>query len=332
MAVNQTQVDQIITAAAEEDPVVKMQNLQREVDLIKTSIKQILIEIRERMNQLENPFSLQSPSDGGSIGSAGTGTKEAAPKSQAESAGPAATAAETGTPDRTSAPAAAPVLVQGLPQAVPQQPAYAPQQPAYAPQQPAYAPQQSAPPATPPFVSDERRIVDEQLLAQFKAQLMGGRKNGERVAASPPVQKSRLQKVHKLFIWTRQGVQKYGHDRLEIMLQSYKTMGYISKESTDEIREIARLMPANIGDEHEVGPDEFVSELYTLNRIIAPDDTTLDRDMIEVMMEQRSQGVTGTPVPSLTRVELPLAIPAKEKKPIKEKDLEEDWMNLPDRI
>ena len=36
-------------------------------------------------------------------------------------------------------------------------------------------------------------------------------------------------------------------------------MGYITKESCDEIREISRLMPANLGEEHEVGPDEFVS-------------------------------------------------------------------------
>ena len=43
MAVNQAQVDHIITAASEDDPEVKLQNLEREVDLIKTSIKRLLI-------------------------------------------------------------------------------------------------------------------------------------------------------------------------------------------------------------------------------------------------------------------------------------------------
>ena len=52
-------------------------------------------------------------------------------------------------------------------------------------------------------------------------------------------------------------------------------------------------MPANLGDEHEVGPDEFVSELYALNRILSPNDASLDRDMIEVMMEQRQQIMPG---------------------------------------
>ena len=58
MAVNQSQVDHIITAASEDDPEVKLQNLEREVDLIKTSIKRLLMDIRERMNELENPFTL----------------------------------------------------------------------------------------------------------------------------------------------------------------------------------------------------------------------------------------------------------------------------------
>ena len=59
MAVNQSQVDHIITAASEDDPEVKLQNLEREVDLIKTSIKRLLMDIRERMNELENPFNLE---------------------------------------------------------------------------------------------------------------------------------------------------------------------------------------------------------------------------------------------------------------------------------
>jgi hypothetical protein len=178
---------------------------------------------------------------------------------------------------------------------------------------------------------DDRRIMDEQLLAQFRAQLMGTKPAPEKAQGPQYTEKFRLQKVYKLFKWTNQAVRKYGHDRLEIMVQSYRTMGYISKESCDEIREIARLMPANIGDEHEVGPDEFVSELYTLNRIIAPEDTTLDRDMIEVMMEQRSQAAAGHPALVPARIDFP--VPAqKERKVQKEKDYEEDWMNLPDRI
>src|SRR5208337_4244062 len=65
MAVNQAQVEHIITAASEDDPEVKLQNLEREVDLIKTSIKRLLMDIRERMNELENSFTLVSSGNQG---------------------------------------------------------------------------------------------------------------------------------------------------------------------------------------------------------------------------------------------------------------------------
>jgi Tfp pilus assembly protein PilX len=212
-----------------------------------------------------------------------------------------------------------------------QEPPRLPIQPSQ-PSQPNVSPQQMMmSPPQPTVFPDERRLVDEQLLAQFRSQFTNSRPGNDRIPSPKISEKIRLQKVYKLFKWTNQAVRKYGHDRLEIMLQTYKTMGYISKESAEEIREIARLMPANIGEEHEVGPDEFVSELYTLNRIIAPDDTTLDRDMIEVMMEQRIQVAPAAATPVSPRIEFP-ATPVKEKRSLKDKEFEEDWMNLPDRI
>ncbi|OPY35394.1 MAG: hypothetical protein A4E35_02457 [Methanoregula sp. PtaU1.Bin051] len=308
MAVNQAQVDHIITAASEDDPEVKMQNLEREVDLIKTSIKRLLMDIRERMNELENPFTIAIT--GGGDGSSAEDEAKIAALEARESALEAKEAELNA--EKTQAEA---------------QEKKATSEHAVKPEQPDATSQIAPLPST----TDERRIIDEQLLAQFRSQLMDTKTATDKTPVSRPSEKFRLQKVYKLFKWTNQAVRKYGHDRLEIMLQSYKTMGYISKEACDEIREIARLMPANIGDEHEVGPDEFVSELYTLNRIIAPDDTTLDRDMIEVMMEQRLQAPKAVPAASHSQVEFPVA-PAKDKGSQKEKEFEEDWMNLPDRI
>ena len=108
-------------------------------------------------------------------------------------------------------------------------------------------------------------------------------------------------------------------------------MGYITKESCDEIREISRLMPANLGEEHEVGPDEYVSELYELNRILCPDDTSLDRDMIEVMMEKRQSIPVIASRSSEERIDLS-RIAISEKKSSMKKEKDEEWMNLPDRI
>lgn len=91
-------------------------------------------------------------------------------------------------------------------------------------------------------------------------------------------------------------------------------------------------MQANLGDEHEVGPDEFVAELYALNRILAPTDTSLDRDMIEVMMEQRQQDIPAKEKPVDTRIDVSNASMRERSSPPKSKENDEDWMNLPDRI
>jgi len=99
-----------------------------------------------------------------------------------------------------------------------------------------------------------------------------------------PAGKLKLQKVHRLFEWVHQGCRKYGHEHMAIMVDAYRSMGYINEDASDQIRDIMRMAPEIPGDFRDIGPNEFVSELYVLNRILDPDDATLDRDMIEVLM------------------------------------------------
>ncbi len=302
MAVNQSQVDHIITAASEDDPEVKLQNLEREVDLIKTSIKRLLMDIRERMNEMENPFTINAaPLTGGATADKTSEADEA--KQSAMEAREAALDARETQLDATKEKLADDEKKKT-------------------------AAQKNEPAS--PTPQEDKKILDDQMLAALRSQMAMPQKPN--LPPSTDNEKLRLQKVYKLFKWTHQSVKKFGHDRLEIMLESYRVMGYISKESCDEIREISRLMPANLGEEHEVGPDEFVSELYALNRIITPNDTSLDRDMIEVMMEQRQQ------IPNLSskmpddRIDLSSISLNEKKNSSKSNDKDEEWMNLPDRI
>jgi len=313
MAVNQSQVDHIITAASEDDPEVKLQNLEREVDLIKTSIKRLLMDIRERMNELENPFTL-APSTGGiTLPSAADSDAEEAKQSALEAREAALDARESQI-DATKSKDEAEKLK--------------------AEQQKEKESEKTPPPIT--QHDTERKMLDEQMLAALRNQINIPPTSHLPKTAQPPAvpatEKLRLQKVYKLFKWTHQSVKKYGHDRLEIMLGSYQAMGYITKDSCDEIREISRLMPANLGEEHEVGPDEFVAELYALNRILAPTDTSLDRDMIEVMMEQRQQDSPAKEKTGEGRIEISNASMRERSSPSNSKEKNDDWMNLPDRI
>jgi len=302
MAVNQAQVDHIITAASEDDPEVKLQNLEREVDLIKTSIKRLLMDIRERMNELENPFTL-------AVSAGGTNAADGNADAADEAKKAALDAKEAALDARESTLDAADAIKTKSEQDKSKKNVPEPKS------------------DTPVFEShEEKRLSDEQMMALLKAQMppvLGHNKAGQNALAS---EKLRLQKVYKLFKWTNGAIKKFGHDRLDIILESYRIMGYISRESCDEIKEISRLMPANLGEEHEVGPDEFVSELYSLNRILSPNDSSLDRDMIEVMMEQRQQLLPINEKPEGTEEN------SKERVVSRNTRKDEEWMNLPDRI
>lgn len=256
MSVNQSQVDQILGAATADDPEAKLENLEREVDVLKASVKKLLIDIRERMNEMENPFTL-----GVQGGFQPARVEEAAREEEEVEESPAQPAA------KTPLPAPAPQAPQGIP---------------------------------------------ADLLAGLQAQIAAADSLVPKAPAK--AEKLRLQKVHNLFEWTGKAVKKYGFDRLEMMLDSYATMGYLERDEVAQVREIARLMPASLGEADEMKAEDFVSELYVLNRILDPTDTSLDRDMIAVLMDnKRAKGA-----------------PAKEGR--KEREPGEDWLESLERI
>jgi len=244
MAVNPAQKEIRAATAPTTNAEERLLKIQDEVELLKTSIKKLLIDIRERMNERDNPF-FHAPAETGKstavhidLGGKETEGGKENPAAKPEPASPAAE--PLGEP--------APTKVPSLPSNGPRTPG----------------------------------LVENQILQMMREQGAGPRASSEKL---------RLQKVHRLFEWTGKIVNRYGHDRLEMMLQAYGGLGYISRDSIAQVKEIARLMPATLGEIHEVGPDAFVSELYVLNRILDPNDTSLDRDMIEVLMStKRSEG------------------------------------------
>ena len=287
MAVNQAQVDHIISTASADDPEVKLLKLQDEVELLKTSIKRLLIDIRERMNDMENPFNagMQGGASGGQDSSQFANALKGAAGAVESAAG--ALKATQQIHDEAQAQHDAqthPVVKEEtvIPQVVSAQ--------VISP-----SPQEGGTITRIPLGSG---TSDEMMLAAIRAQFAG--LPAQVVPAnkeSNPAGKVRLQKVFRLFEWTSKTVKKYGHDRVDLMLESYRAMGYISDDSAKLVRDITRLMPTTLGEIHEISADEFVSELYELNHILNPSDATLDRDMIEVLMEKRgspakNQGVS----------------------------------------
>ena len=106
------------------------------------------------------------------------------------------------------------------------------------------------------------------------------------------------------------------HEHLKIMLDANRSMDYIKQDVSDQIGEIMRMAPETRTEVRDIGPNEFVSELYVLNRILDPDDSTLDRDMIEVLMLSRRDAEA----------------PEAEKVSSKGRNTGDAWIELLDRI
>ncbi|MCT8337886.1 hypothetical protein FKB36_10420 [Methanoculleus sp. Afa-1] len=248
VGVDQAQIDKILSGASSEDPEARLDTLEKELDFVKTSIKRLLIDLRERMNELDNPFT--------SVGVSYAGNRimpsyDAADDEQPDD--------ETPTLDAMPKLDAVPKL-DGIPADL----------------------------GAPAAVGIEGLGGD-----LFSPSLGEARPQETRTAALPqakPAGKLKLQKVHRLFEWVHRGCSRYGHEHMAIMIDAYRSMDYISEEISDQIGEIMRMAPETRRDVQEIGPNEFVSELYILNRILDPDDSTLDRDMIEVLMLSRRDG------------------------------------------
>jgi hypothetical protein len=254
---NLDQIEEIIVAASVNDPVVRLQSLEHEVMLIKSSIKKILMDIRERMNELENPLVI-SPSTGLESRKK-TDNQVTQAKQSALEAREAALDLRESRLELLKDKFEIKTLVEmntrkNLQDLLPEVPVH------------------SMPDESPATGIDMSGLSGHSCSLPLHAK------------ETLPLQKS-----FHIFCWTQRGVKKFGHSRLETLVESYRVMGYISKQTVDEVRQISCLMSGNIREEYEISPEDFVYEIYTLVRILSPHDTSLDRDMIEVMMEQRQQ-------------------------------------------
>jgi len=263
MAETQEQVDKMINVASGDDHGANLKNLEQEVDIIKTSIMRLLMDIQERMNDLENPYTL-----------AGSGSDGVVPDGAPDLEGDISDAQKSALKAREAALDAKELQMDATKAKLDAETRN---------ESPKNQPEPGG-----PLVNENKKVLDDRMLALLNSRIAVPHKP-ESLSYPYANETLKLHKIYHLFQWTQQSVRKFGHDRLEIMLESYQIMGYISKASVDEIQVISRLMPGNLGEENEVGPDEFVSVIYTLNRILTPNDISLDRDMIEVMTEHHQK-------------------------------------------
>jgi len=271
-------------STSEMDPASKLKELEQEIDLIKTSIKRLLLDLRERMGTFQTP-SLPYTPVGESAHSARDASREAEQAAlEAQEAALEARRSQLDAAEKemerdknTSPPAKEPVDHIG-----------------------------------PPVSAGDFRS-GEQASAATAVPCMGVPGILPQISQPKP-EKPNLQKVHQLFSWTDKAVKKFGQDRLEILLESYRIIGYVPVESREMILGIMHLMPPDLGTADRISAGEYISELYLLRRILFPDDPSLDSDMISVLMEQRRKEGKMPALPDLENR-------AEEARPVSDKNI-----------
>ncbi|HOJ96320.1 MAG TPA: hypothetical protein PK024_05715 [Methanospirillum sp.] len=273
MPVNQAQVDSIISSASAEDPEIQLLKLRDEVELLKTSIKRLLIDIRERMNDAENP--LVQALKGNPVEFVGQHTTAPTPM-------------EGYIDDYDEEPSGGGFAEEGGSMSVSEEPEAI--EPVGQPDAGMSAGLGGGAASVSSALSS--LAAEKGMLEALRNQLFAQPAPvAEPVKQKKPREKVKIQKVYSLFEWTANNVKRYGHDRVDLMLESYKEMGHISEEHCKQVKDIARLMAPSIGEVHEMKADEFVLALYELNRILQPDDPGLDRDMLDVLIEKRKMAM-----------------------------------------
>ncbi len=257
--VNQAVVDEILASAEADTPEGKLEKLEKEVETLKGSIKRLLLDIREMMNNLENPFqNLQTLTEVAGRPQAPQIQVVPAPipepkpeeKEEKEEEKVEEPKPEEKSEDVKSDPETEPAPQATQPEAKPAELA------------------QTGGSDMGVVVEEERKDVRKEVVEKVG---VGG------VA----VTKYDIMALYKLMNWVRGMLEKYDGESLKLMLEIFSVAGYISEEAKEFVCMLAELISMNNGFE------DMLLELYRLHKIMNPDDTSMDSQLLSLILEKK---------------------------------------------
>jgi archaellum component FlaD/FlaE len=261
---DQSAINKIILDASAEDPGKKVEKLEKEIIIIKGSIKKLIVDIREQMNNAENPFlniqqmhmPQQMPMANEDTGSPEVPEVPELDDEEPESKKPASKdkkrrrqsdedleeeASDEGRKDSDH-------LQQGL----------------------------------------SRR--DLEMISEFEEQKKMLEAMKSKTSASGPASLTGSKRIdpytmNQIMDWTRMMLRKNGSERMKDLLEMYVSTGYIGEETKAIIQRMSKLMESEpTRPPKRLDIKECVSDLYTLYVILNPGDKDLDSKMLTVLL------------------------------------------------
>lgn len=305
---DQSAINQIIMDASNEDPTKKVDKLEKEVMILKGSIKKLIVDIREQMNNAENPFlniqQLQMPASAPVIKEdpiqfemplkpdLGLDDEE----EEEEEEKPAAKSKKKGKKGKKKAAEPEEEEAEGADEAD-------------------EAASESLRKKEQQLLERERELDkamgkygaaakgdasqetgsdyskrDMEVMNEFEEQrrMIEAMRNKTRAGGPATLSGSRKidpYTINQIMDWTRSMIRKNGSERLTDLLEMYVSTGYLSEETKLIVQRMARLMES----EPQKPPKrldikECVSDLYTLYMILNPGDKELDSRMLNVLL------------------------------------------------
>ncbi len=268
---DQSAINKIIMDASDEDPSKKVEKLEKEIMIIKGSIKKLIVDIREQMNNAENPFlniqQLQVPSQ------APTLNESADEPENPENAGQDDEEQEAKKPSPKDKKRKKPSDKDSEEEENVDDRSHSDDDAADR-----MGSQQGL----------SRR--DLEMISEFEEQKKMLEAMKSRTSAGGPASLTGTRRIdpytmNQIMDWTRMMLRKNGGERMKDLLEMYVSTGYISEETRAIIQRMSKLMESEpTRPPKRLDIKECVSDLYTLYVILNPGDKDLDSKMLTVLL------------------------------------------------
>jgi archaellum component FlaD/FlaE len=265
----------IMDSSSTEDPNKRVEKLEKEVMILKGSIKKLIVDIREQMNNAENPFlniqQLQMPAqapvikedpielyvpDNPELDEEERESKKRSPKDKKRKK-PVEEDFEDEEPEDDRADRRYPGEEE-LAKPKPLQPGFSKR--------------------------------DLEMINEFEEQKKMLEAMKSKTSAAGPASLTGSKRIdpytmNQIMDWTRMMLRKNGGERMKDLLEMYVSTGYISEETKAIVQRMSKLMESEpTRPPKRLDIKECVSDLYTLYVILNPGDKDLDSKMLTVLL------------------------------------------------
>ena len=269
--VDQAVIDEILASAEADTPESRLEKLEKEVETLKGSIKRLLIDIRETMNIIENPFqNLQNLTEGA--------LSAAKPSQQIQ-----------------IVPAPLPEMKEEEEQEEEEKPSWEPQEPVQDTEVSEALETSGIKEEIKPDVGkaegvDSAEFFDRSLKGVVEQEeepmLELVEKRAETRSQGLKVEELRdarfnVVTLFNLMEWTKEMLEKYEPDTLRNLLEIVEMTGYINSDSKEFVLKLIDLLTMN--DSFE----DMLVELYRLHKIMNPLDSSMDSELLTLLLERK---------------------------------------------